>query len=289
MSALLLPFGAAAGLTVAVLLLLLRHGQRLPMDVANDRSLHAGAVPRTGGIAVALAAAGSLLLCAPAGLPVAIAGPAAGLFALSLADDWRSLPVVPRLLGHLLAAAATVWGLGLPWPAALLVVPLLVWMTNLYNFMDGADGLAGGMAVIGFATYALAAWPQAPGLAAAGLAIAGAAAGFLVFNFPPARVFLGDAGSVPLGFLAGSLGLAGWQAGLWAPWFPVLVFLPFIADATLTLLRRAIRGERVWQAHREHIYQRLALAGWAGRRLTLSAWLIMLACASVAIWLQAGQ
>ena len=289
MSALLLPFGLAAGLAIAALLLLLRHGQRLPMDVANARSLHAGAIPRTGGIAIALAVTGSLLLSGTPGIPVAIALPAAGLFVLSLADDWRSLPVAPRLFGHLLAAAATVWGLGLPWPVALLVVPALVWMTNLYNFMDGADGLAGGMAAIGFTTYALVAWPQAPGLAAASLAVAGAAAGFLVFNFPPARVFLGDAGSVPLGFLAGSLGLAGWQAGLWTPWFPVLVFLPFIADATLTLLRRAIRGERIWQAHREHIYQRLALAGWAGRRLTLSAWLIMLACASVAAWLQAGQ
>ena len=88
------------------------------------------------------------------------------------------------------------------------------------------------------------------------------APGFLVFNFPPARVFLGDAGSVPLGFLAGALGAQGALSGAWPMWFPVLVFSPFIVDATVTIARRVARGERIWIAHRDHYYQRLVLSGW---------------------------
>lgn len=118
------------------------------------------------------------------------------------------------------------------------------------------------------------------------MAIAGAAIGFLACNFPPARVFMGDAGSVPLGFLAGAFGLAGWRAGIWPLWFPLLVFSPFIFDATVTLGRRLSRGERVWQAHRDHAYQRLILAGWSHRRLALTAWLLMVASAASALGLQ---
>jgi UDP-N-acetylmuramyl pentapeptide phosphotransferase/UDP-N-acetylglucosamine-1-phosphate transferase len=94
---------------------------------------------------------------------------------------------------------------------------------------------------------------------------------------------MGDAGSIPLGFLAGGLGLQGWQAGAWPAWFPVLVFSPFVVDASLTLARRLFRGERVWQAHREHAYQRLVLAGWSHRRLAAYAYALMLAAAACAL------
>jgi UDP-N-acetylmuramyl pentapeptide phosphotransferase/UDP-N-acetylglucosamine-1-phosphate transferase len=151
-------------------------------------------------------------------------------------------------------------------------------MTNLFNFMDGSDGLAGGMAAIGFGALAAgAAAAGAMALALTAAAIASASVGFLLHNFPPARVFLGDAGSVPLGFLAAALGLHGMLVGAWPLWFPFLVFSPFIADATVTILRRAARRERFWRAHRGHFYQRLVLAGWSRRALALRAYALMAA------------
>jgi len=159
-----------------------------------------------------------------------------------------------------------------------------VWMTNLYNFMDGSDGLAGTMALVGFGAYAAAAALAGHGpLALVSLAVASASAGFLAFNFPPARVFMGDAGSIPLGFLAGALGVLGVVAGAWPAAFPAVAFSPFIVDATATLLRRLVRGERVWQAHRSHYYQRLVLSGWNPRRLVLAAGGLMLAAAASAL------
>ena len=154
-----------------------------------------------------------------------------------------------------------------------------VWAMNLYNFMDGADGLAGGMALLGFGACALAAARAGDAsLASACSALAGASAGFLVFNFPPARAFLGDAGSIPLGFLAAIVALRGNASGAWPLWFPALVYSPFIADATLTLLARAFRGERVWRAHREHVYQRM-IAGGLGRRRTALCWYVLMIAA----------
>ncbi len=155
-------------------------------------------------------------------------------------------------------------------------------MTNLYNFMDGSDGLAGGMALFGFGFYAAAAWLAGdPALLAISATVSAAAAGFLWFNFPPARIFMGDVGSVPIGFMAGAVGLAGWANGAWAPWFPVLVFSPFIVDATVTLLRRALRGERVWRAHREHYYQRMVQLG-LGHRNTALLWYALMVAVGVA-------
>ncbi len=140
------------------------------------------------------------------------------------------------------------------------------------------------MTVIGFATYALAAGPAQPQLMLVCAAVAGAGLGFLVLNFSPARIFLGDAGSIPLGFLAGALGFWGWQHGAWPLWFPALVFAPFIADASVTLLRRLARGERFWQAHREHYYQRLVQMGHTHGQVALRYYVLMLGGAGVA-WL----
>jgi UDP-GlcNAc:undecaprenyl-phosphate GlcNAc-1-phosphate transferase len=143
----------------------------------------------------------------------------------------------------------------------LLAALVSVWMTNLYNFMDGSDGLAGMMTVVGFGTYAIAAGSAGSADAPLMAAVAAATIPFLALNFPPARVMLGDVGAVPLGFLAAVFGIGGWLAGYWPPWFPVLVFLPFIADATLTLGRRIFSRSKVWQAHRDHYYQRLVQMG----------------------------
>jgi UDP-N-acetylmuramyl pentapeptide phosphotransferase/UDP-N-acetylglucosamine-1-phosphate transferase len=187
---------------------------------------------------------------------------------------------------HLLAAGVFLWLAAGSSGAALLVVLLLAiaWLTNLYNFMDGSDGLAGGMAVVGFGTYGLAAWLGGNlELELLAWSIAAAAAGFLIFNFPPAKIFMGDVGSIPLGFLAGALGVAGWLQGLWPLWFPLIVFAPFIVDASVTLLRRALRRERIWQAHREHYYQRLILSGWSHRKTAIWEYALMLACAALAL------
>jgi UDP-N-acetylmuramyl pentapeptide phosphotransferase/UDP-N-acetylglucosamine-1-phosphate transferase len=164
----------------------------------------------------------------------------------------------------------------------------VVAMTNFFNFMDGANGLAGGMAVAGFATYAIAAWDVAPGLAATATALAAAAAGFLSFNLS-GRIFMGDGGSVPLGFLAATLGLEGWRRGLWPAWFPPLAFAPFVVDASLTLARRVLRRDRFWEAHREHYYQRLVRSGWSHARLAAWGYVLMLACAAAALFARAVE
>jgi UDP-N-acetylmuramyl pentapeptide phosphotransferase/UDP-N-acetylglucosamine-1-phosphate transferase len=165
-----------------------------------------------------------------------------------------------------------------------IAVIAIAWMTNLFNFMDGTDGLAGGMAIVGFGTFAWAAASvDAMPLAWASAALASASCGFLAHNFPPARVFMGDAGSIPLGFLAGALGLLGIAEHAWGWWFPVLVFSPFIVDATVTLLRRIARREAFWRAHRDHYYQRAALAGISRRSLVAAAYILMMAVAASAL------
>ena len=261
---------------------LLRRGGRLPMDHPNARSLHATPTPRIGGLGImAGVAVASVWLADAALLPVMLG--AFALAGLSLADDVRGLPVRVRFLAHFVAAAGCLLALGVSGWMLLFGTLMLVWMTNLYNFMDGADGLAGGMAAIGFGALALAAWlGHAPGLAAFCAAIAAAALAFLRFNFPPARVFMGDAGSIPLGFLAAALGMLGARQGLW-PWlFPLLVFSPFIVDASVTLIRRGLRGEKIWQAHRSHYYQRVVLLGASHRQLAWAAYALMLASAALA-------
>ena len=269
---------------IAAYLLVTRFA-RLALDEPNARSLHERPVPRTGGIAVlAGIAAGTVAFDAGLWLPL---GLALALAVVSLLDDLRGMPTLARLAAHLAAAGFLAWYVLTPMnPLALLVVVLAVgWITNLYNFMDGSDGLAGGMAVIGFGTYALAAWlgGRMP-MAITSLAVAAAALGFLAFNFHPARIFLGDVGSIPLGFLAGALGVVGWRNDAWPLWFPLLVFGPFIGDATLTLLKRALRRERVWHAHKEHYYQRLVRMGLGHRGAALIGYAAMLLCAAAALF-----
>jgi UDP-N-acetylmuramyl pentapeptide phosphotransferase/UDP-N-acetylglucosamine-1-phosphate transferase len=264
-------------------------------DIPNERSLHENPTPRIGGLGVMAGALPVAAAFADAGMLV-ILGVAVFLCALSFADDLRSLPVQVRLSCHLLAAAVIVLALAGE-PARneivemIVAVLAIVWMANLFNFMDGSDGLAGGMAAFGFGALAIGAgvgghFP----LAATAAALASASAGFLVHNFPPARVFMGDAGSVPLGFLAGAIGFAGWMNGAWPLFFPLAAFAPFIADASVTLLRRAFRREPVWKAHRTHGYQRLVLSGWTHRELALRAYALMAASAIAALAaLRAGE
>ncbi len=276
----------AATICALALWLMLRYAaRRLPLDVPNQRSLHERPVPRIGGIAIiagVAAAVGAGLV--PFGLALA-AALALGVF--SFADDVHPLPTLVRFAAHLAAAAGLVWYILTPIDPVELVVLVLgvAWITNLYNFMDGSDGLAAGMSIAGFGTYAIAAWLAGdPGLAVLCAALVGACAAFLAFNSPPARVFLGDVGSIPLGFLAGGLGVIGWRNDAWPLWFPLLVFAPFIGDATVTLIRRLVRGERVWQAHREHYYQRMVRMGLGHAGTAIVAYAAMLLCALAALF-----
>ena len=268
---------------VAMRVLLSRFGG-FALDAPNARSLHVHPVPRSGGIAVLLGAATALAFGAlPLWLPMALAG---ALALVSLADDMRGLPGAVRLAAHLGAAGVLVWHLFSPMDlgAMLALVLAAAWITNLYNFMDGADGLAGGMALIGFGAYALAAALAGHvALATLCLALAGAAAAFLLHNFHPARIFLGDVGSIPAGFLAAALGLVGWRDDVWPLWFPLLVFAPFVADASVTLLKRLARRERVWRAHREHYYQRMVRMGLGHRGTALAGYALMMLCAAAAL------
>jgi UDP-GlcNAc:undecaprenyl-phosphate/decaprenyl-phosphate GlcNAc-1-phosphate transferase len=259
------------------------HGLTLPLDNPNERSLHDTPVPRTGGLAVMLAV---LVAGFALGAPWVTLACALGLAIVSFVDDRNGLPASVRFLAQ--GIAAVLWlAWALPHSPLWLLVALflsIVWVTNLYNFMDGMDGLAGGMAAFGFGAYAVAWWADGlPQPALFSASIAAAALAFLRFNFHPARMFMGDVGSVPLGFLAAVIGIEGWRDGVWPIWFPVAVFSPFIFDATVTLLRRATRGERVWEAHRSHYYQRLVQLGWGHRNTALAEYVLMAACALVAL------
>lgn len=283
-----LPALAALVVSHASLWLLLSPpGRRLLLDRPNARSLHERPVPRSGGIAIAAGvAAGAALGNAVAGAIGAVLGVAGALAVLSLADDIFTLPTLLRLAAHLAAAAAAVGlviGVSAPVPFVLLVLAV-AWYANLYNFMDGSDGLAGGMAVFGFGAYAWAAHQAGhAALTTVSVSIAVASLAFLLVNFHPARLFLGDVGSVPLGFLAGALGVLGWREGAWPLWFPVLVFAPFVCDATLTLVKRLLRRERVWQAHKDHYYQRLVRMGFGHRGAAWIEYAAMAACAAAAV------
>ncbi|MCC6786035.1 MAG: glycosyltransferase family 4 protein [Planctomycetes bacterium] len=278
----LIPLAAALA-CVAVILTLLRKPEWLPLDRPNERSLHATPTPRIGGLGIMAGVLVAFLLIRAEPL-AALAG---ALAVVSFVDDRWHVPIALRFGAHVLAAVVFVVVLApdVPrlWQGVLVLA--IVWMTNLYNFMDGSDGLAGGMALFGFGAYALGASLAGDTVMviAAG-SIAAAAAAFLAFNFPPAKVFMGDAGSIPLGFLAAALGLIGWYTGRWPLWFPLLAFSPFIVDASFTLARRALRRERVWEAHKTHYYQRLVQLGWGHVNTALAEYALMAACGTAALW-----
>jgi len=280
----------AAVLAAAATAALLRWRGHLPLAMRNARSLHTTPIPRIGGLAIW---AGFLPIAFIASEDVALAIGVWGvpwllLAGVSLRDDMRGVAVAPRLSIHALASAwfavavAATAQAAVPLAVVLLATLVVAWSLNLYNFMDGNDGLAALMTVIGFASYGVV-------LLRAGIdptlpwALAAATLPVLVVNWPPARIFLGDVGAVPLGFLAAAVGIGGVVDGAWPAWFPLLVFLSFIADATVTLARRALRGERFWEGHKTHYYQRLHQLG-AGHGGTLAAYgALMLGTAGTAV------
>lgn len=271
------------------------------LDQPNERSLHETPTPRTGGIAIctALALGWGVFHTVSQGeaIPAQIMFGAALIAGVSILDDRFGLSQALRLLVQLGAALLLIrggfviqgelvpgWMLTPGMGVATVTVVMTLWLTNLYNFMDGMDGFAGGMAVIGFGTLAALAGMQGDLLfAGSALAICAAAAGFLWFNFPPARIFMGDSGSTTLGFLVAAFAVWGSRRGIAPLWLTLVIFSPFVVDATVTLLRRAVRGEPVWRAHRSHYYQRLVQLGWGHRRTVLAEYAAMLVCALAAL------
>ena len=279
------------------------------LDVPNSRSSHRVPTPRGGGMAIVVACSLALVLLMlsdllPAPLFYALSGSGALVALVGFVDDHRPLAARWRLLAHFLAAT---WGLfwlgGMPevripgvgalpgWLWGLLGLVYLVWLLNLYNFMDGIDGIAGTEAICvclgGAILYALAGRYE---MVLLPVLLALASAGFLFWNFPSARIFMGDAGSGYLGLLLGLFSLqAAWVAQeLFWSWLILLGV--FIVDASVTLLRRLLQGYRVYEAHRSHAYQHAARQ--LGRHLpvTLAVAVINLCwLLPVALWAAHGD
>lgn len=260
---------------VTIFLLVKLPWLHIARDMPNERSLHQKVTPRTGGLGLMLGVLVSwifletdfrlLLLCL-------------FLASLSLVDDIRGLPVYIRFSAHFIAVALfLIFNLNFHQCFYLILMSItMVWLTNLYNFMDGSDGLAGGMALFGFSSYSVAAYlGNDVQLMLLSVCVASSSLAFLIFNFSPAKIFMGDAGSITLGFLVAAIGFLGIERSLWDWWFPILVFSPFVVDATVTILKRLLRGEKVWKAHKSHYYQRIIQMGWSHRKLAIVEYVLM--------------
>ena len=260
-------------------------------DTPNQRSLHSVPTPRSGGIAIVIGMGLSTLAIFVSVdndfiLPTNYLIGCLLIAIVSFMDDLFHLSPLTRLLFQSLAALLVVFSSSLYSPGnitaiggmvLLLVVLAVVWSINLYNFMDGMDGFAGGMSVIGFSTLAIIGYLSgADGYGIFCAMIASAAAGFLIWNFPPARIFMGDLGSTTLGYLMAVMSIYGVVEKIFPWWCPVIIFAPFWLDASLTLLKRILAGKRFWEAHREHYYQRLVLAKHTHRQVVLWEYALMI-------------
>jgi Fuc2NAc and GlcNAc transferase len=284
-----LPALVAAGAFAGVWLVRRCARHRL-LDMPNERSSHSQPIPRGGGLALTLAhllgvLGASLLALSPYELAVALIGGGFLVAAIGFLDDFGHVQASRRLICHLLAFAWAVWWLGgfppvdFGWGATnlgplgtVLMVVYLVWFLNLFNFMDGIDGIAGAQALSMSVTASLLLWVGADGANAALplLLLAAATAGFLVWNWPPAKIFMGDVGSGYLGFALGTLALWTVVEGWLTVWVWLILGGAFLADATVTLLVRARMGVTLAAAHRSHAYQRLSRYWRSHRSVTLA-------------------
>jgi Fuc2NAc and GlcNAc transferase len=254
------------------------------LDIPNERSSHERPTPRGGGLVIVI-----VVLAAYAAIHWYWQGEFSWGFLLGAAlvafvswlDDLYSLPFIWRFLTHCVAAAFVIANVGyfneltlFASSGTLTFGPLgifltglwIVWVINAYNFMDGIDGIAGLQAVVAFAGWAGAAWLMGSGSLAVFAGVAAAAsAGFLIHNWQPAKIFMGDVGSAFLGFTIAVLPLLVASAiPMSAPDIPILAtafIWPFIFDTVITFFRRLFRGEKVWTAHRQHLYQRMVING----------------------------
>jgi Fuc2NAc and GlcNAc transferase len=277
----------SAMLTRVVLRLASRHGL---LDLPNERSSHTAPTPRGGGIAIVIASAIALLLLWIRGavelaLIVAILGGGLAVAIAGFIDDRRRLSATTRLLVHLLAALVALVTLGgLPameigghlvrfgWGGYLLGTLAIVWVLNLFNFMDGIDGIAAAEALFMVGAGTLLSSVSATGVTASyGAIVFGAAClGFLIWNWAPARIFMGDVGSGYLGYVIAVLAIASARDNPATLLSWLILGGVFFCDATVTLIRRVIRRDRVYEAHRSHAYQRLARRWHSHSRVTIA-------------------
>lgn len=286
---------SAASYVIVVAVRYFAHRHEI-MDIPNERSSHTGSVPRGGGLAIVLVTLVGIWgysIFYPLVAPLSLAAYTVGailIAAISWLDDLYSQPNWLRFSIHSIAAVLAIYGFGylplqhvLPGNASVIqtlsVITTFIWivgLTNAYNFMDGIDGIAGGQAVVAGTAWMLLGWLTGhPLIVAFGLLLAASTTGFLVHNWPPARIFMGDVGSAFLGFTLATLplifnnkidiNLRGLSAG-----FAAMIFVwPFVFDSTFTFLRRLRRGEHVFSAHRSHLYQRLVITGRTHRFVSL--------------------
>jgi len=294
---------AAALLTALVL----RYARARLVDIPQDRSSHATPTPTGGGVAIVIVV---LLVVAVFGWqelisPVLAISVAAGLLAVAgvgWLDDHRHLAPAWRLFVQVLAASAVVWAMGgleqiaigeltlnLGIAGSVLAVIGSVWLINLYNFMDGVDGLAALEAIFVSGVMGLMFWLEGEaGAALLASGLAGASAGFLFWNWPPARIFLGDVGSYAIGFALASLALYGEISGSLPLAVSGILAAVFVLDATYTLLSRMARRARWYSAHREHAYQAPVVAGATHSRVVVAISLVnvlFLLPVALAVWL----
>jgi UDP-GlcNAc:undecaprenyl-phosphate/decaprenyl-phosphate GlcNAc-1-phosphate transferase len=273
------------------------------LDLPNHRSLHTQLVPRVGGIGIVvgivIVTLSTVLFSKDSNYELLSSVAAfCALSLLSLLDDSRPLPVLVRLPVHVLIII--LWALAnvlKPLSALLILAPAMThvvsvfvlvlgitWATNLYNFMDGSDGLAGGMSLVAFFAYVIAALhANDNSMALLCAATCGATGAFLKFNWPPAKIFLGDCGSIPLGFLAAAIGTLGVAKGHWNALFPLILFAMFWVDATFTLTKRAVSRKQIWQSHSEHWYQKAIRAGNSHKKVMIIHFLCNVILASLAL------
>ncbi len=298
-----------------VVIRLLRHWAVL--DIPNQRSSHEVPVPRGGGIVIVMTWCFGMVstwalrfpfpalgILAPDGFVVSMTIAMVALAVLGFTDDRRDLPALLKLVIQILVAVQALYlsglrmtHLGLPFVPPydlqalgwLIGLIWLVGLTNIFNFMDGINGLAFTQLIFGGTTFSLLGVLAGDyDLAISGALIAGSAVGILRYNFPKALVFMGDVGSLPLGFLLAFMGLRvafGADHGNFTFLQSILTLWPFLYDGGFTLLNRLYHGRNPFRAHRSHLYQRLLVAGYTHKQITLRYAGAMLACSLGALWL----
>lgn len=281
----ILVLAAFVATLIGTKIVLTRALAKAQLDHPDDRSSHKIPTPHGGGLAltIVLIAAWSYWSVTANAFSTELAVllvAMAGLAGLSRLDDINPLPAKVRLIVQTLAVIATLAAMPLengvigflPAPLEWAFVGFgWVWFINLYNFMDGVDGITGIETLTiggGVALLALGAGLLQGVVGPFALITAAAVLGFLWWNWHPAKIFMGDVGSIPLGFALGWLLIHLSQAGYWAA--ALILPLYYLADATITLARRLMRGEKVWQAHREHFYQKAHQGGWPHNKVVLA-------------------
>ena len=281
----LLGFALSGAASLLATALVLRLAQRAGwLEPPSSRGLHCEPTLSRGGVGFVLVSAAALVFLLPVtGLvyweSALLLGGGLSIAVLGFIDDATSLPVLPRLGVHFSMAAMAIWILDplgdlmafdlLTLLAMTALLIAWVWMINLFNFMDGIDGLvATGVVTISLTAAALAVSNNNLGLALSWSALAGSTGAFLRWNWPPARIFMGDVGSGYLGYVVALLTLMSIQQSAVSIWSMLILIAPFIVDTGFTLLRRMWRGDRWYQAHRQHAYQKLALSWGSHLRVT---------------------